>query len=484
MRASRWGRCIIVCRGAVLAACGGDATSPGAAPHVVAASVAVNPINALAGVVTFSSEGADSARVLYWAAGEGPAKATPYYPVTGGGGEIATLGLKPGKTYHNLLELVGGRDRATSAQLDFTTGTLPAELQRVTLTTTGTAGPGFTLTTVTVDGTAFVLAFDSTGQILWYRAFPGGLPSVEAKQQRSGNFTVYLGGSAGWQPGPGSFVEFTPGGQLLRTFAAPAPFLTDPHELWLTADADGQERAHFFSYDIRTVDISGFGGPSAASLAGHQLLRLIPDGPAEFSWNGWDYIKLADWVEPPLPTSQTTSTDFDHPNSLDFDRDGNYIVSFRNLGEVMKLDARTGAIIWILGGVNNQFTIFNDPLGGFSGQHSVRVLPNGHLLIYDNGNRHQPQETRAVEYALNAAAKTATLVWQFRHNPIIHTPFLGSVQRLSSGNTLIGYGNASRAIEVSPQGTALWEAEIRVDGQLRAVYRFIRVASLYRYEVP
>jgi hypothetical protein len=196
---------------------------------------------------------------------------------------------------------------------------------------------------------------------------------------------------------------------------------------------------------------------------------------------GWDHFSWADRIEPP----RDTLWDFDHPNSLDFDHDGNYIVSYRNMGEVTKIDRRTGAILWRFGGRNNQFKIRNDPLGGFSAQHTARVLPNGNLLLYDNGTRHAPQQTRAVEYRLDTRAKTADLVWEYRHNPTRYVPYTGAVQRLANGNTLIAYSNYGTVTEVNPRGEVVWEGTVmRSEGDAGDFYRAIKIASLYRYEDP
>jgi len=169
---------------------------------------------------------------------------------------------------------------------------------------------------------------------------------------------------------------------------------------------------------------------------------------------------------------------------VDFDRDGNYIVSFRRLEQVIKIDATTGAIRWRLGGRRNQFTFHDDPLGGFSAQHSVRVLPNGHLLLYDNGTRHPEPESRAVEYSLDTVAMTATMVWEFRHLPPIYTPGLGLVQRLGDGGTFIAYGQQGRTTEVGPDGAIRGEAQLQVDGRRAVLYRLSRIASLYRFVPP
>jgi hypothetical protein len=286
------------------------------------------------------------------------------------------------------------------------------------------------------------------------------------------------------EPVSGHFIEFTPAGDSVRAVAVAPPRSLDNHDLWITSGPAG-EQFHFFTYDHRSSDLSAIGGAHKVSLAGHQLVRLHPDGSTELEWNAWDRLTFDEWIEPPRPDpADRTGRDFDHPNSLGFDRDGSYIVSFRHLGQVMKIGAGTGEIVWRLGGLKNEFTFLNDPLGGFSAQHSARILPNGNLLLYDNGTRHQPPESRAVEYALDIGARTATLVWEFRHVPPIYTPAVGAVQRLQNGNTLIGYGFVGHAAEVSQQGTVTWEANVMVDRQPAFLYRLVRIASLYRYEEP
>jgi hypothetical protein len=61
---------------------------------------------------------------------------------------------------------------------------------------------------------------------------------------------------------------------------------------------------------------------------------------------------------------------------------------------------------------------------------------------------------------------------------------VGSVQRLASGNTAIGYGFVGHATEVTPDGNVVWEADMQVDGAPILVYRLTRIASLYRFQDP
>jgi hypothetical protein len=469
-------------------ACGSEdlaAPPAGQDVRVVSVRMSPNPNDALAEFVTVAAEHADSARVLFLADGV-PADSTPGYPVKDGNVVVPVLGLRAATAYRGVVEVAGAGGRVRSDTVEFTSGVIPEPLQHVTIATSGTGGPGLTLTALQLAGTAlFAFAFDSAGSIRWYRRFDDPRIGGELKQQPDGNFTLYIGASFGAQPVPGYYVEFTPAGDSLRAFSAPGPLYTDNHELWITRGADGRERIHLFGYDRRVRDLTSVGGPPDASVAGHFLLRFREDGYPEFSWSAWDHLRIADWIEPPQPGPvDPNQPDFDHPNSIDFDRDGNYIVSFRNLGEVTKIDARTGAILWRLGGTNNQFRFVDDPLHGFSAQHSARIMSNGNLLLYDNGTRHQPAESRAVEYALDTVARTATMVWEFRHAPIIYTPYVGSVQRLANGNTLIGYAMVGHATEVGADGGVRWEADMRVDGQPAFAYRMLRLASLYRAEAP
>ena len=474
--------------GLAITACGGaDLLQPAApVPRIESARIIENPNSALSALVTFAADRADSGRIVF-VDGNGVRDSTPFLPVSGASDTIPTLGLRPATAYRDVVEVKGAAGTAVSDTIEFTTGPLPEMLQRVSVPVTGTGSGGLTLTSVQVGGNAvFAIAFDSSGTIRWYRQFAGAeAVGGELKQQPNGRFTMYRGMSTGVEPLPGAFTEFTPAGDSLRAITAAPPRYLDNHELWITNAADGSERFHFFTYDRRTVDLTSIGGGAAVSLGGHQLVRQRPDGSTELEWNSWDHLAFDEWIEPPRPDpAELSARDFDHPNSLGFDRDGNYIVSFRNLGQVMKIDAETGTVIWRLGGLHSDFTILNDPLGGFSAQHSARILPNGNLLLYDNGTRHLPPETRAVEYALDFGARTATMVWEFRHAPPIYTTGVGLVQRLRDGNTFIAYAQVGHATEVGPDGSVRQELDVRVDGKPAFVYRMVRIASLYQYREP
>jgi hypothetical protein len=483
------------------------------APQIANIHVNNNPLNVLSAIVTFDAPGADSARAVYSTPGDTDA-ATPYVSVVGGAGRVVIVGLLPLSTYTITVQASGGHHQA-SATWGYGTRGLPSPVQAASLVSTGPFSRGLTLVSPLLDSAspnalrrgdrAIAVAFDALGRVRWYRQFDVA-GSLALSQQPNGHFTIALP-VAGWRKSglnrdalltdSGSVVrdvsavlggfehaavewaEFLPSGDILHTYTAGAQETTSSQVLLMTGPA-ASPVLHLFGYTLRPR----VGGLSpnrgdAASLD-HQIVRQSPPGVIQFTWDAWDHYSVADWVD---TTPAHPPIDVDHPNSLDFDLDGNYIASFPNLDAIVKVNAQTGAIIWQLGGRRNQFTIRDDPVGSFSGQYSAHVLPNGHLLIYDNGLRRIPRIPRAVEYALDVPHRVATLVWQYTPEPALSANALGSVQRLTNGNTLVGFGSVGQIEEVDPSGKTIAKATFAYN--LRPeFYHATRIASLYQYERP
>jgi hypothetical protein len=479
-------RAYLIAAAALAVACSDSSTGPTSppvdtSPSVTSAAVTANPNNALSAIVRASIVRADSVRVRYWA-GDETAELTTY-GASSTADSLLLLGLRPETSYRLLVEAKGTDSTAQSDTLSFTTGAPPEVLRHTHFDFTGTKPAGYLLTALGDAQNAYITAFDSTGEVAWYRVFENSTGIGETKQQRNGDFTLYVGGTHGGNPAPGHFYEVRSDGSLARTFSAPDSAFLDNHELMLLfRDDTVYDGALFFTGTQHHVDLSAEGGSADAVVTGHQLVREDASGAQHVVFNAWDYFDPSESRDPP-----GSAEDYDHPNSIDVDSDGNYIVSWRTLDAITKIDAASGEVLWQLGGVKSDFTFANDPLNGFGAQHSARVLPNGNLLIFDNGTRHTSAESRAVEYHLDLQAKTATLVWQYHHTPDIYTQFTGSVERLTNGNTVVGFPWMPTFVadEVTPSGDVVWEATLHPPLESTgAPYRFIKIASLYRYETP
>jgi hypothetical protein len=194
-------------------------------------------------------------------------------------------------------------------------------------------------------------------------------------------------------------------------------------------------------------------------------------------WDGSEHLDLDDLppanVELKLQAQPPAVADYAHPNSLELYDDGDVLLSVRNYDCIYRIDRPTGDIVWAFGGSNcadNEFDIAGDPYDGFSHQHDATLLDDGivaepgstkhavdrlrrtHILLFDNGNLHDPPRSRAVEYAIDEQARTAELVWS--HDDGRYTGYFGSAERLDNGNTLISWGALHDPLvtEVTPAG--------------------------------
>jgi len=463
-------------------ACGSDTPTATSTASIEITDAAVNPTNSLSFVVGYKSTGADSVRIFV----KNPAgvvDTTPAQAITTDSRAIV-LGLLPSTEYKLWGEVVSNGRVERSDTVAVSSGNIPTTLQEAKIAvSSGHLTGGFNLVNTNGADGGYVTAFDSVGRLVWYRKVSdASLTATETKQQPNGDMTVYVGTSSGFNVAFGYYIEIAPDGSERRRFSAPAPLYTDSHELQMTFSADNAfQNALLFGYDRRRMTPTRPDGADSI-LAAHHLISVTPDGRAAEIFNGWDNFSLSDRIEPPdLPAS----SDIDHPNSLDIDSDGNYVVSWRNMGAIAKIDSRNGRILWQLGGVKNQFSILGDPLGGFSAQHSVRMTGPNKLLVFDNGTRHTPSESRAVEYQLDLVAKTATMIWQFRHSPPLYNQFQGSAQRLKNGNTLIAYNAQGIVVEVAPDGTVIGEGKVEATATTTIpFYRVTRIRSLYEWAAP
>src|SRR5690242_117254 len=380
-----------------VAACaeGAGPTSIPDRPGIIYTVVGENANNSLSALVRFSTRNADSARLTYHARSVigtneiVTEQATPFFAIRGDTGTIPVLGMHENTWYDITLDVRRGEFEADT-MVSMRAAQLPPELAGLRLNSTGVGSigelDGYILTDFTGAKSAYIVVFDGTGRVCWYRQFAAapGEVAIDAEQQPTGDYTMFVGESTGWQPTPGRFIEVNAAGDSINTYSAAAPY-TDPHELILEYDGTRLSHIDVLGYDYRRVDLTALGGGPDQTVAGHVILRQSVHGKIEFAWNAWQHLSITDWIFVQPGLAQMPSIDFDHPNSLVRDADGNYIVSFANLGEIMKINATTGQIMWRFGGRNNQFTILGDPLNGFGIQHHAHVLPNGNVLFIDNG---------------------------------------------------------------------------------------------------
>jgi protocatechuate 3,4-dioxygenase beta subunit len=198
-----------------------------------------------------------------------------------------------------------------------------------------------------------------------------------------------------------------------------------------------------------------------------------------FEWNSKDHIPLSDVLRDDLQ-------EYAHGNALFLDHDGNFLISLRGTSQIVKIDSTTGDVIWKFGGVSSDFAI-DDPFGGPCGAHNITRLANGNILLFDNGQycpampeySQRGRLTRVSEYQLDENLMTAELVWSYSQAGT-YTRSGGSADRLSNGNTLVGWSNGPSifATQVNKNGAKIFELAARSkDGTNLSSYRVVKSST-------
>jgi hypothetical protein len=151
-----------------------------------------------------------------------------------------------------------------------------------------------------------------------------------------------------------------------------------------------------------------------------------------------------------------TPCDYFHVNSIDVDLDGNLIVSARNTSGVYKIDRRSGAIVWRLGGRSSDFALGSG--AEFMYQHDARAHADGTLTLYDDGPGDVSHQSRAIRLGLDAATRQAMLLQEFVHPTAIASAAMGNAQFLSNGNAVVGWGTVPYVTEFGPLGDVRFDA--------------------------
>ncbi|MBN1479500.1 aryl-sulfate sulfotransferase [candidate division KSB1 bacterium] len=375
------------------------------------------------------------------------------------------LGLVPHMENANMVNL--GKTAAAD--------TFPTDFPSFQVTINGEPSPGdiFFSPTHFISNDGYNLRISNTGDIKYYQKIENGVP-YDFKVLANGmlSYGFMFEPDAWGASGLTDFFMMDSSYTIVDQFQMGNGYIADYHEFLYLPNG----HVFMIAYDLQPVNMNGivYNGHPGALVLGGVLQELDQNKNVIFQWRSWDHYKLTDSYN---DLSQSV-IDAIHLNAVTLDGDGHILLSALALGEVTKINRQTGNIIWRMGGKNNQFTFINEsqehaPLY-FMFQHDLRRLSNGNITIFDNGETTRRKYSRVVEYAVDEVQKTVTKVWEYRKNPDVYAPNMGSAQRLPNGNTLICWGYAAMSgkpaiTEVDPQGNIVFELEF--DKLFTASYR-------------
>lgn len=292
-----------------------------------------------------------------------------------------------------------------------------------------------------------LLAISSAGELLFRRTFTHAFKplslALDFKPVEPGLYMYSYGSlkASAWPLGFGAFHFLDK--SFHDVFPFPVPEETPDARLEMH-DAVRAPNGNYFYLFYRKS-----GQPARLDV---EIQEWNKNGEVVFTWSYLEHFKGIDDASPSPEV-----------NAMDIDARGDILISLINDDEILKIEHPSGKVSWRLS--SRKWRFVGDSLNGFHYQHSVKALPNGNVLMFDNGVR---RVSRAVEYELDPASATAKLVWEHRDSSLGGQRYGGSVQRLSNGNTLIGWGGifgadakkiSTRVLctEVSPSGEIVRE---------------------------
>jgi hypothetical protein len=240
----------------------------------------------------------------------------------------------------------------------------------------------------------------------------------------------------------------------------------DLHELQLTP----QSTAIFMCTPQPVpADLSPIGGPSNGMALESVIQEVdVRTGRLVMEWRSLEHIPVTDSMQP-----GSNPYDYLHANSVDVLPDGNLLVSARHAWAVYKLDRRTGAVIWRLGGKHSDYAL--GPGVRFAYQHDARNHSDGSITLFDDGADyvHQTEtQSRAITIELDDVRKIARLAAEYRHPKPLLSVAMGSVQVLPGGHVLVGWGTQAFVSEFAHDGGLLADARLPSGVQSYRAYRF------------
>jgi hypothetical protein len=303
------------------------------------------------------------------------------------------------------------------------------------------------------------MILDGAGDLVWFKAIPHGSRAADLRVQAYEGRPVLT-----WWQDPLLAAGRSDAGIVIADSSyndiaivrAGNGYQPDLHAFEITPTGT----ALFTVYDAIHCNLSTYGGPADGAVADTLFQEIdLRSGLVRSEWHALDHVALADSYMPVGHGGTPVSPwDYFHINSVSA-HGSDLLVDSRNTWTAYYVDARTGQIVWRLGGKHSTFALA--PGAAPAWQHDAREEPGGTISFFDNGGtpKVHPQ-SRVTVLALNAQTKTASLVASFVHPTPLLAASQGDFQPLPGGDWFVGWGQEPFFSEYSPSGQLLFDAHL------------------------
>jgi hypothetical protein len=210
-----------------------------------------------------------------------------------------------------------------------------------------------------------------------------------------------------------------------------------------------------------------------------------------WAWHARDYLKDEDiFPKGGILDSQEVEQE-PHMNGFSMDEKNEYIyVSFRNLNRIVKVEKRTGQVVYSWGEKRASGQAV-DGADFFRQQHAPVILKNGNILLFNDGDMKEKDVPSSVEIISQpTATEHSKIVWQYDciFDSVMannKSSRAGNAELLPNNDVLVCMGAMPRVFEVTMDKKVVWSSIVEKDTSSKretmahALYRAHFTSSLY-----
>ena len=273
----------------------------------------------------------------------------------------------------------------------------------VTTSSSGAQAPGdIFLAPYAGPGQYGPMILDGAGGLVWFKAIPHGSRAADLRVQEYEGRPVLTWWQdplvAGGRRDAGVVIADNSYNDIAIVRAGNG-YQPDLHAFEITP----QGTALFTVYDAIRCNLSAYGGPADGAVADTLVQEIdLRTGLVRSEWHALDHVALTDSYMPVGHGGTPVSPwDYFHINAVS-EHGGDLLVDSRNTWAAYDVDARTGQIVWRLGGKHSSFAM--GPGAAPAWQHDAREEPDGTISFFDNGGTPKVHsQSRVIVLALNTA---------------------------------------------------------------------------------
>jgi len=410
------------------------------------------PENRLRFKVNVTANRKFSAYIKYWAVNS---KDTLYTEVTeqNNPNTITLINTVANTAYKFQVVAVEGRHVSLSKVHDFRTkpiyqATPYFDLVKMDPSISKEIGNKYFLTQILTQPGSMVV-INAKGDIVWYQPFKKGVKVSHWTKHQT--ILSIVGAESIPSSGGDEIVEVNLKGEEVRHLTTGKGGLDKMVHHEVRYDADGNIYA--LTFDKKVADLRKAGGLEKDTIHGDGIIVLDKAGKKIWEWSVIDHL---DPFKDPLILKH--KKDWVHANALFKDKDGNFIISYRDLNQIWKVEYKTGKVLWKLGD-NGDFPLKENE--HFSSQHSAHINASGDLMILDNGTK--TGISRAMSFQLNPLRKTAVTKFIIPLSHDYYTTAKGNTALFGKDKVLFCLTDSRSFLVTDKAGKILWEMKVGGD---------------------